>query len=294
MFGKSMVALVTPMKPTGDIDFDAYRSLIQWHLASGTSALIINGTTGEAPTLSIDEQDELFKVALSETKNQIPIIAGTGTNSTQATIRRCQQAQTIGVDACLVVAPYYNRPMQEGLFQHFTEIANNTALPIILYNVPGRTASDILPETVGRLAQHPRIIGIKEASGDISRVSAIQAITDTAFRLFSGDDISAFDFLKAGGNGVISVTANVKPKDMADFCEACEQSDYQEAERINQQLMPLHRALFVEPNPIPVKWALSILHKIDSGIRLPLTPLSAPSQIHVKEALEKSALLATA
>lgn len=294
MFGKNMVALVTPMTHNGDIDFDAFKALIHWHIASGTSALVISGTTGESPTLSASEQDELFRVALAESKNQIPVIAGTGNYNTQSTIARCQAAEAIGVAACLVVAPYYNRPTQEGLYQHFKSIADNTSLPIILYNNPSRTASDILPETIGRLAKHPRIIGSKEARDDMAFIQAIRAQTDESFLLYSGDDVSSFEFFKTGGDGVISVTANVMPKEMNDFCRACANQDYDKAALLNEQLMPLHDALFVEPNPIPVKWALARLDKIGSGIRLPMTPLASDYHAQVETALEKVKLLTTA
>jgi 4-hydroxy-tetrahydrodipicolinate synthase len=274
MFRGSMVALVTPMSADGQIHEKSLRHLINWHIEKGTDALIVAGTTGESPTLTAAEQKNLIKIVLDETANRIPVIAGTGHNSTQAAVMLTEQAAELGVDGCLVVTPYYNKPTQEGLFLHYEKIANAVDIPIILYNVPGRTSCDCLPDTVVRLAEIKNIIGIKEATGDLKRAQELLERCPSDFLIYSGDDKTAFELIKLGGHGVISVTANVAPRLMAEMVTQALKQNYDVARALDAKLAPLHDILFVEANPIPVKWALEKLDLIPSGIRLPLTPLS--------------------
>jgi 4-hydroxy-tetrahydrodipicolinate synthase len=274
MFKGSIPAIVTPMQSDGSVDFAAWERLLDFHASEGTDAIVVGGTTGESPTLEEDELVELVRSAKARVGDRVPIIAGSGTNSTSKSIELSQQMIDAGADALLAVTPYYNKPTQEGLFRHFSAIADEVSVPLILYNVPGRTACDMLPETVVRLSRHVRIAGIKEATGDLSRAESILAGARPGFILLSGDDPTAAELMKRGACGVISVTANVAPSSMHDMCAAALAGDHVHAAAINEKLMPLHLAMFVEANPIPVKWAVARLGLIGQGIRLPLTWLS--------------------
>jgi len=276
MFEGSIPALVTPMGADGSIDFGAWEKLLDFHLAAGTDGVVVGGTTGESPVLERGEIEELIRRAKSQIGGRIPVIAGSGTNSTAGSVALSQAAEAAGADALLVVTPYYNKPTQEGLFQHFSAVADAVDIPLILYNVPGRTACDMLADTVARLSQHPGIVGVKEATGDIARGVAILRQSRPGFLLLSGDDPTAAELIRIGARGVISVTANVAARAMHDLCAAGLAGRHGEAMAINERLIPLHKALFVESNPIPVKWAVHRLGLIGPGIRLPLTPLSAP------------------
>ncbi len=290
MFKGSMVALVTPMHADGSIDRDSLASLIEWHIESGTGAIVAAGTTGEAPTLETREHIEFLSLTVDIASGRIPVVAGTGSNSTAQTLSLTAKAADLGVDACLLIVPYYNKPGQEGLFLHYRHIAEAVKLPIILYNVPGRTVADLLPETVERLASFSNIIGIKEATGDLARLHEIRDRCGDDFLLYSGDDATCREFMLAGGNGVISVTANVAPDAMARMCEAALRGDRDAAEKADAPLAKLHKALFVEANPIPVKWALHAMGHIPPGIRLPLTPLAEHNQPVVKDALASAGI----
>ena len=274
MFGGSMVAVVTPMTTGGAIDFPAWDRLLHFHAEQQTDALVVGGTTGEAPTLEAAELDELVRRAVRVLRGRMPVIAGAGTNSTARTVRRAQELAASGVDALLVVTPYYNRPTQEGLFEHFRAVAAAAGIPVILYNVPSRTGVDLQASTVARLAREPHIVGVKEATGSVARAREILAAVPAAFELISGDDQSARELMEAGARGVISVTANVAPRLMHELCVAVRERHEARVREIDQKLVKLHAALFVESNPIPVKWAAHALGLIDSGIRLPLTPLA--------------------
>ena len=276
MFEGSIPALVTPMGEDGSIDFGAWEKLLDFHLAAGTDGVVVGGTTGESPVLERGEIEELIRRAKSQIGGRIPVIAGSGTNSTAGSVALSRAAEAAGADALLVVTPYYNKPTQEGLFQHFSAVADAVDIPVILYNVPGRTACDMLSDTVARLSQHPRIAGVKEATGDIARGVAILRQSRPGFVLLSGDDPTAAELIRIGARGVISVTANVAARAMHELCAAGLAGRHGEAMAINERLIPLHKALFVESNPIPVKWAVHRLGLIGPGIRLPLTPLSAP------------------
>ena len=278
MFQGSCVALVTPMAENGQIDVASLKGLVEWHISQGTKAIVALGTTGESSTLTQDESQKVLEVVIETAQGRIPIIAGTGTNSTEISISRTQQAEKLGVDGCLVVTPYYNRPMQHGLLAHYQALARETRLPIILYNVPKRTGCDLLPETVAKLSTVPNIIGIKEATGDLSRLEPLKKLCQKGFLFYSGEDGNALDFILQGGQGVISVTANVAPKLMAQMCDFALSGREDKVREINNRLEPLHKHLFCETNPIPTKWALGSLGRIPFGIRLPLTPLS--SQYH--------------
>jgi 4-hydroxy-tetrahydrodipicolinate synthase len=293
MFNGSIVALVTPMHVSGDIDVEGFRKLIDWHIESGTQSIVVNGTTGESATLNSAEKVELLKIAVETAKGRVPIIAGTGSSSTVGTIQETRAAANCGVAACMVVTPYYNRPTQHGLYEHFKAVADSTELPIILYNVPRRTGCDLLPATLASLAHVNNIIGIKDATGDLLRVSAIRALTRDRFILLSGDDATALEYIRLGGQGVVSVTANVAPAAMQQMCAAILADDYVTAARINEQLALLHVALMSESNPIPTKWALHKLGKVESGIRLPLTFLSQPLHSMVTVAMEHAGILQT-
>lgn len=276
MFEGSIPALVTPMGEDGSIDFGAWEKLLDFHLAAGTDGVVVGGTTGESPVLERGEIEQLIRRAKSQIGGRIPVIAGSGTNSTAGSVALSRAAEAAGADALLVVTPYYNKPTQEGLFQHFSAVADAVDIPVILYNVPGRTACDMLADTVARLSQHPRIAGVKEATGDIARGVAILRQSRPGFLLLSGDDPTAAELIRIGARGVISVTANVAARAMHELCAAGLAGRHGEAMAINERLIPLHKALFVESNPIPVKWAVHRLGLIGPGIRLPLTPLSAP------------------
>ncbi len=290
MFAGSIVALVTPMDSTGAIHLDSFRNLILWHLQAGTNGIVVSGTTGESATLTTAEKIDLLNVAVETVEGKIPVYAGTGTSCTASTVQETALAASCGVDACLVVTPYYNRPTQHGLYEHYKAVAESTALPIFVYNVPKRTGCDLQPATLASLAHINNIAGIKEATGDILRVDAIKALTGDRFVLLSGDDSSAVEFMRKGGHGVISVTANVAPELMQKMCAAALDGDFETADAVNEQLTILHTALMCETNPIPTKWALHNLGKIPGGIRLPLTTLSAPLHSMVLNALEKAGI----
>ncbi len=291
MFQGSIVALLTPLNSAGELDEKRLIKLIEMHLAEGTQGFVLNGTTGEAPTLTEKERERTLKIGIELAKNKVPIIMGTGTNSTIETIRQTKKAEEWGADACLIVTPYYNKPTQEGLYQHFEMVAKSTQLPIILYNVPTRTACDLLPETVGKLSTLDNIVGIKEASGEVARCQRILQLCDKSFDLLTGCDDSALAFMLQGGHGVISVTANIAPKLMRDMCQAAKNRDVQKAGSINSKLMPLHKNLFLEANPIPVKWAAYEMGWIEDNIRLPLTRLSKANQEVLKAAMKESGVL---
>jgi 4-hydroxy-tetrahydrodipicolinate synthase len=283
-------AIVTPFKD-GRVDWDAFRNLIAKQVEGGVDGILPVGTTGESPTLEMDEHKKVIETTIECTAGKCRVIAGTGANSTKEALELTLFAKQAGADATLQVTPYYNKPSQEGLYRHFSTIADETGLPVMLYNVPGRTAVDMLPATVARLAQHPGIFGIKEATGDLDRVGEIQALCGTEFKLYSGDDATAREFMLRGGSGVVSVTSNVAPRVMAEMCAAAIRQDVAAAEKIDQQLFDLHRDLFVESNPIPVKWALERMGMIPGGLRLPLTRLIEMNQPVVEAALAKAGLV---
>jgi 4-hydroxy-tetrahydrodipicolinate synthase len=291
MYRGSLVALVTPMTEDGAIDAAALRRLVDWHVTQGTDGIVAVGTTGESATLDEEEHCDAIRLAVEYAAGRLPVIAGTGANSTAEAVRLTRCAREAGADACLLVTPYYNKPTQEGLFQHHKAVAEAVDIPQILYNVPGRTACDMQPETVGRLAEVPNIVGIKEATGDLARVRRIRRLTRPDFALYSGDDATALEFMLLGGDGVISVTANVAPEAMRRMCAAALAGDRAEAERIDDTLSGLHRQLFVEANPIPVKWAVAELGLMGRGIRLPLTWLSAAAQEPVRAAMRQAGVL---
>ena len=292
MFTGSIVALVTPMDDKGNVCRASLKKLIDYHVESGTSAIVSVGTTGESATLSHDEHGDVVMMTLDMADGRIPVIAGTGANATAEGISLTKRFENTGVIGCLTVTPYYNRPTQEGLYQHFKAIAESTDLPQMLYNVPSRTGCDMLPETVARLAQIKNIIGIKEATGNLSRVSQIQELVDDEFVLVSGDDATALDFMQLGGHGVISVTANVAAREMTTLCRLAREGNFAEARHLNQRLMHLHQKLFVEPNPVPVKWAAKKLGLIATDtLRLPMVPLSAAACPVVEQALKNAGLL---
>jgi 4-hydroxy-tetrahydrodipicolinate synthase len=287
----SMVALITPMLEDGSIDYPALDQLIEWHIDAKTDAIVAAGTTGESATLKGEEYSNFIKHVVNKVNGRIPVIAGSGTNSTSTTITLTQSAKEAGADASLIVTPYYNKPTQEGLYQHYKTIAEAVDLPIILYNVPGRTACDLLPETVARLAKIKNIIAIKEATGLLERSKDILNLVDPEFVILSGDDPSALELIKSGAKGVISVTANIAPEQMAKMCHAALNQETATADQINATLMPLHTKLFVESNPIPTKWALQIMGKIKPGIRLPLLELNEKYHQEVKQAMQNAGVL---
>ena len=274
MFHGSMVALVTPMHADGAVDDTALRDMVEWHIAEGTHALVAVGTTGESATLEMKEHVAVIRAVVEQARGRIPVIAGTGANATHEAIALTRAAMEVKADAALLVTPYYNKPTQEGLFQHYSTIAGQCHFPIILYNVPGRTAGDILPETVARLAPRSGIVGIKEASGKIERVAEILALCGDQMQVYSGDDGGALAAMALGAHGVISVTANAAPRLVAQMCNLALAGDFATARAINAQLVGLHRDLFLESNPIPVKWALHEMGRMGPNLRLPLTPLS--------------------
>lgn len=286
MLKGSMVALVTPMHDDGAIDYPALARLVDYHVERGTEALIIAGTTGESATLAHDEHIELIARAVEHAAGRIPIIAGTGSNSTAQTLGLSKAVDELDIDAFLIVTPYYNKPTQEGLYRHFTAVADAVRHPVILYNVPGRTAVDLKPETVIRLAAHERIVSIKDATSDLERVGRLREGCGPEFSLLSGEDATACAFMLAGGDGVISVTANVAPERMRALCDVAVARRSEDAERIDATLQPLHAALFLESNPIPVKWAVQQMGLVGPGIRLPLTPLSEAHHAAVRAAMD--------
>ena len=291
MFQGSMVALVTPMHEDGSLDEAALAQLIEFHVANQTDAIIAMGTTGESATFDEKEHCDIVRRVVELSAGRIPIIAGTGSNSTREAIDLTRCAKEAGADACLLVTPYYNKPTQEGLYLHFKAVAEAVAIPQILYNVPGRTAVDMLPETVERLSVIDNIIGIKEATGDIERAREIMQRCSSDFEVYSGDDATAMELILAGARGDISVTANVAPKDMHDMCAAALAGDSKTAASINERLMCLHTSLFCEANPIPVKWALHDMGMMSTGIRLPLTVLSDVHQPTIHQALHDAGVL---
>ena len=291
MIQGSLVAIVTPMHEDGRLDFETYRKLIEWHIAEGTNGIVAVGTTGESPTVNVQEHGELIRVAVETVKGRVPVIAGTGGNSTAEAIELTAHAKKVGANASLQVVPYYNKPTQEGLYQHFKAVAERVDLPVILYNVPGRTVADLSNDTAVRLAQVPGIVGLKDATSDLARASDLLLRVPKSFALYSGNDDTALALMLLGGHGVISVTANVAPRLMSELCRAALAGDLKTARQINDRLLPLHMKLFVEANPIPVKWALQQMGKIPSGLRLPLVPLSAPNQAVVAAALRQAGLL---
>jgi 4-hydroxy-tetrahydrodipicolinate synthase len=291
MIQGSIVAIVTPMHADGSLDLPGLRKLIDWHIAEGTDGIVIVGTTGESPTVSVEEHCELIKVAVEHTAKRIPIIAGTGGNSTAEAIELTRFAKDVGADASLLVVPYYNRPTQEGMYQHFRKIVEAVDLPAILYNVPGRTVADMSNETILRLAQVPGVIGVKDATGNIGRGTELLRLAPKGFAVYSGDDPTAMALMFCGGKGNISVTANVAPKAMHELCVAAMSGKVAEAVAINNKLIPLHTKLFVEPNPVPVKWAMVEMGLMPSGIRLPLVPLGEAYHETVRAALRESGVL---
>lgn len=288
MFSGSMVAMVTPMHADGSVDLESLEKLVGFHIDNGTDAIVAMGTTGESATLNEKEHCQVIKQVVDFSKKRIPIIAGTGANSTTEAIELTQCAMDAGADACLLVTPYYNKPTQEGLYQHFKKIAESVAIPQILYNVPGRTAVDMLPETVARLAGISNIIGIKEATGDLQRGKQIIDECGEQLEVYSGDDATAMELILLGAKGDISVTANIAPKAMHEMCSAALAGDRKTASQINDNLLALHSKLFVESNPIPVKWALYDMGLIPQGIRLPLTILDAQYHAIVRDAIEQA------
>ena len=287
MFHGSIVALVTPMATDNAVDFKSLQCLVEWHINAGTDAILILGTTGESPTILDAEREQIIKRIVDQVDSRIPVIAGTGSNATAHTIELTRRAMECGVDACVLVTPYYNKPTQEGLYRHFKAVADAVPVPQILYNVPSRTGCDLLPETVIRLTTLPNIIGIKEASGEVDRVKTILNGCEDAFDIYAGNDDVGLEILLTGGKGIISVTANVAPALMHELCVAAISGKVDVAKRLNNQLTNLYKALAVETNPIPCKWALTRMGKIHQGIRLPLVSLSEQHQVTVLDALNK-------
>jgi 4-hydroxy-tetrahydrodipicolinate synthase len=288
----SLVAIVTPMQEDGALDLDAFRRLIDWHIKQGTDGIVVVGTTGESPTVDWDEHRLLIKTAVDHAARRVPIIAGTGANATSEAIELSAYAREAGADGTLSVVPYYNKPTQDGLYRHFRAIAEAVDLPMIVYNVPGRTVADLQNETMLRLAQVPNIIGIKDATANLERGSDLIRRKPREFRVYSGDDATGLALMLCGGHGVISVTANVAPRLMHEMCVAALAGDVAKAREANNRLLPLHRYLFLEANPIPVKWATQQMGLIKSGIRLPLTPLSAACHEQVREAMQHAGIAA--
>ncbi len=291
MFRGSLVALVTPMTESGDVDHVAFGRLLDWHARQGTDGVVIAGTTGESPTVTAAEAAELLQIAVQRVGGRMPVIAGTGSNSTAESIERTRAACELGVDGVLVVTPYYSRPPQEGLYRHFSLVADSSSVPLILYNVPSRSACDLLPETVERLSFHPQIIGIKDATGSIERGAELLSRCGDDFLLLSGDDATSCELIGAGAQGVITVTGNVAPRLMHEMVEAALSDDQAGARELDLRLAGLHTALFVESNPIPVKWALGRLGLIGPGIRLPLIPLSESNQAGVLAAMRRAEVI---
>ncbi|EGV51780.1 dihydrodipicolinate synthase [endosymbiont of Riftia pachyptila (vent Ph05)] len=288
MFRGSMVALITPMNEDGSVNEESLQHLIEFHIEQGTDAIVAVGTTGESATLDESEHCALIRQVVEQVAGRIPVIAGTGANSTREAISLTRCAKQAGADACLLVTPYYNKPTQEGLYLHHKAVAEAVEIPQILYNVPGRTACDMLPETIARLAELPNIVGVKEATGDLGRLSRIRELCGEGFDVYSGDDATGCEFMLQGGNGVISVTTNVAPRQMSQMCKAALAGDRDAAEQLDRQLAGLHQALFVESNPIPVKWAMHHLGLAPEGIRLPLTWLSEGQQPALLAAMQQA------
>lgn len=288
----SLVAIVTPMHADGSLDLDAYRRLIDWHIAQGTHGIVAVGTTGESPTVNVEEHLRLIEVAVVHAAGRVPVIAGAGANATAEAIALTREAKRLGADASLQVVPYYNKPTQEGLYQHFKAVAESVDLPVILYNVPGRTVADLSHETVVRLAEVDNIVGIKEATGNIERAQWLIRDLPADFAVYSGDDPTAVALMLLGAQGNISVTANLLPREMSELCQLAMSGRAVEAAALNRRLMPVHKALFCEANPIPIKWALARMGLIQGGIRLPLVPLSPAGQASMETALHSLGVLA--
>ncbi|TFW18704.1 4-hydroxy-tetrahydrodipicolinate synthase [Duganella callida] len=291
MIKGSIVAIVTPMHADGSLDFEGLNQLIDWHIAEGTDSIVIAGTTGESATVSVEEHCALIKATVSKVAGRIPVIAGAGANSTAEAIKLTTYAKEAGADATLQVVPYYNRPTQEGMYQHFKAIAEAVDLPVILYNVPGRTVADMSNDTILRLAQISNIVGVKDATGNIGRGYDLLRLAPKEFAVYSGDDPTAMALMLAGGAGNISVTANVAPRAMAEMCKAAIAGDIARAVELNNKVFPLHQKLFVEPNPVPVKWALAEMGKMPAGIRLPLVQLGEDYHDTVRSALREAGVL---
>lgn len=290
MIKGSIVAIVTPMREDGSLDFARFRSLVDFHVNEGTDGIVVVGTSGESPTVDYDEHCELIRVAVEQAAGRVPVIAGTGANSTREAIELTEYAKKAGAAACLSVVPYYNKPTQEGMYRHFRAIAEAVDLPVLLYNVPGRTVADLSNDTVLRLAEVPNIIGIKDATGNMERASDLIQRAPEGFALYSGDDASTVAFILLGGHGCISVTANVAPRLMHEMCTAALEGDVVRARSLHFRLLGLHRNLFLEANPIPVKWAVAEMGLIEAGIRLPLTPLSEPFHEKVRAAMRQAGI----
>ena len=287
----SIVALVTPMHPDGGVDYDGLRRLIDWHIAEGTDCIGVVGTTGESPTVSVQEHCEIIRVAVEHAKGRVPIMAGAGGNATAEAIELSKFAKQVGADCTLQVVPYYNKPSQEGIYRHFKAIAEAVDIPVVLYNVPGRTVADMQTDTVLRLAQVPGIVGIKEATGDIERAAWLIKQAPADFAIYSGDDSTAVALMLLGGKGNVSVTANVAPKLMHQLCMAAIEGDVKRATAIHMQLLPLHKQLFCEPSPAPTKWAMAQLGLCGNHLRLPILPLTPAGEATVGQALRDSGLL---
>ena len=287
----SIVALVTPMHPDGRIEFDALRRLIDWHVEQGTACIGIVGTTGESPTVTVEENCELIRVAVEHAAGRIPVMAGTGGNATHEAIELTRYAASVGADCSLQVVPYYNKPSQDGMVAHFKAVAEAVDLPMVLYNVPGRTVADLQPETVLRLAELPGVVGIKEATGNIERAAWLIKHAPRGFAVYSGDDGTAAALMLLGGQGNVSVTANVAPRAMHELCTAAIEGDARSAAALHLRLLPLHRELFCEPSPAPTKWALSQLGRCDPHVRLPLLPLTEAGQSRVRRAMVDAGVL---
>jgi 4-hydroxy-tetrahydrodipicolinate synthase len=287
----SIVALITPMHEDGSVDYDALRRLIDWHIDEGTDCIGVVGTTGESPTVSVEEHCEIIRVAVEQARGRIPIMAGTGGNSTREAIELSRFAKKVGADCTLSVVPYYNKPSQEGIYAHFKAIAEAVDVPMVLYNVPGRTVADMQPETTLRLAQVPGVIGVKEATGNIERACTLIKNAPKGFSIYSGDDPTAVALMLLGGHGNVSVTANVAPRAMHELCKAAIAGQAREAAQIHLKLLPLHKNLFVESSPTPTKWAMSRLGICGATVRLPILPLTSAGQTAVEQALRESGLL---
>ncbi|MBV8501693.1 MAG: 4-hydroxy-tetrahydrodipicolinate synthase [Paucibacter sp.] len=287
----SIVALVTPMLEDGAIDYPALRALIDWHIAEGTDCICVVGTTGESPTVSMEENREVIRAAVEHARGRVPIMAGTGANSTSEAIELSHYAKQVGADCTLSVVPYYNKPSQEGIYQHYKAIAEAVDIPMMLYNVPGRTVADMAPETALRCAALPGVFGIKEATGNIERAAWLIKHAPKHFSIYSGDDGTAVALMLLGGHGNVSVTANVAPRDMHELCMAALAGDVKGATAIHMRLLALHKQLFCEPSPGPAKWALARLGRIKPGLRLPITPITPAGQASVEQAMQEAGLL---
>jgi len=290
MFKGAMVALVTPFKGV-KVDEGGLRTLIEFQIKNGTEGIVPCGTTGESATLSHEEHERVIEITIEAVARRVPVIAGTGSNNTIEAIRLTRHAEKAGADGALLITPYYNKPTQEGMYQHYRKVAEETDIPLMLYNVPGRTSVNLLPETIGRLAQIKNIVGIKEASGSLQQISDVIKLCPETFSVLSGDDFVTFPLLAVGGKGVISVTANVVPGDVANLCKSFERGDYAEARRLHYQLLPLNNAMFFETNPIPVKTALGLMGKISPELRLPLSPMSAANLEKLKKVMREYGLI---